>query len=70
MTDTTELYYAEMEAERNNAEIGYFNVRPQADTLANRALFRAGFERAFRILWNRLPASGEASVEEQARRTE
>lgn len=70
MSDSTELYYAEMEAERNNAEISYFTARPQADTLANRALFRAGFERAFRILWNRLLASGEASVEVQSGRVE
>lgn len=47
----SEAYYAEMEANRNDSEDEYFKARPQADTLANRSLFRAGFERAFSIAY-------------------
>lgn len=54
----SELYYAEMEAARNEAEDAYFKARPQLiRSFAEQALFRAGFERAFRLLWN---PSGEA----------
>lgn len=52
MSDTTEHYYAEMEAARNEAERAYFDARPQLDrkgTLST--VFRAGFERAFAALW-------------------
>lgn len=46
-----ELYYAEMESARNTCEEAYFCARPQSDTLSNRSVFRAGFERAFSLLW-------------------
>lgn len=49
--DTSELYYAHMEADRNEAEEAYFKARPQADGLYSRQLFRAGFERAYQKLW-------------------
>lgn len=53
MSDTLENYYAEMEYERNKAEDAYFNARPQLmRTGKDEALFRAGFERAFNLLWN------------------
>lgn len=56
MTDSTELYYAEMEAARSDAEKAYFEARPQHMWMpADHALFRAGFERAFQLLWK--PAS-------------
>jgi len=47
-----ELYYAEMEAARNEAEEAYFKARPQIHySIENRTLFKAGFERAFKKLW-------------------
>jgi hypothetical protein len=53
----SELYYAEMEAARNKAEDEYFKARPQLmRSLAEQALFRAGFERGFQKLWNERPA--------------
>jgi hypothetical protein len=51
-TDNTEIYYAEMEAVRNEAEDAYFNARPPLDEEAHRDIFRAGFERGFQKLWN------------------
>lgn len=48
----SELYHAEMEAARNDAVDAYFEPRPQADHLSNRALFKAGFERGFKKLWD------------------
>jgi hypothetical protein len=48
----TETYYAEMEAARNRSEAAYFKARRAFDSPANRHLFRAGFERAFDILWS------------------
>jgi hypothetical protein len=56
VTDTTEMYYAEMEAARNAAEEAYFDARPQFDrnSLLS-AVFRAGFERAFQALWKPKP---------------
>lgn len=54
----SEFYYAEMEAARNEAEKAYFEARPQLlDTPTKRALFRAGFERAFEKLWHALHTS-------------
>ena len=48
MTDSTERYYADMEAARNEAEDAYFKARPQMlSTISERQLFRAGFERGF-----------------------
>lgn len=56
----SELYYAEMEAARNESEAAYFAARPQADTLANHSIFCAGYERAFQKLWQQQeqPAKG------------
>jgi hypothetical protein len=51
--DSNELYYAHMEADRNEAEDAYFSARPSLGTDADKALFRAGFERAYTKLWNR-----------------
>jgi hypothetical protein len=51
----SELYYAEMEAARNTTVEAYFLARPQADSLANRTIFKAGFERAFAMLWKEPP---------------
>ena len=52
--DSTELYYAEMEAARNTCMDAYFGARPQLlKTHAEQALYRAGFERAFQHLWNK-----------------
>lgn len=50
--DSTERYYANMEHARNYHEDEYFKARPQLlKTHAEQALFRAGFERAFKFLW-------------------
>lgn len=55
MSDRVELYYAEMEAARNEAEDAYFRARPNLQRNApEQALFRAGFERAFEKLWGRV----------------
>lgn len=55
MTNSTELYYAEMEAARNEVERDYFDARPQFDRMGKEGTtFRAGFERAFQKLWNQL----------------
>lgn len=51
--DSTERYYASMEHARNYHEDEYFKARPRADCIANRTLFRAGFERAFNFVWQR-----------------
>lgn len=47
-----ELYYAEMEAARNEAADLYFDARPQLDPIRCRTLFEAGFERGFKKLWD------------------
>jgi hypothetical protein len=63
MSDSTELYYAEMESARNEAEDLYFAARPRLiGTADERSLFRAGFERGFQELWNRqsTPETGTA----------
>lgn len=52
MSDTTELYYAEMEVARNEAEDAYFKARPMVDTERDRIRFRAGYERAFKKLFD------------------
>ena len=57
MTDSTELYYAEMEAARNEAERAYFAARPNNDNRFERKAFRDGFERAFQGLWKALPTA-------------
>lgn len=50
--DSTERYYAEMEAARNTAMDAYFIARPQIlRTHALESIFRAGFERAFAMMW-------------------
>lgn len=51
---STERYYADMEHARNYHEHEYFKARPQLmHSLTESALFRAGFERAFKFLWER-----------------
>ncbi len=57
--DSTELYYAEMEAARNTAEAAYFTARPLLNEGPPVETFRAGFERAFRLLWK--PTAAETS---------
>jgi hypothetical protein len=56
MSDSTEVYYAEMEAARNSACDAYFAARPYLERDSERAqykaLFYAGFERAFAMLWH------------------
>lgn len=49
--DTSELYYAHMEADRNEEEEAFFAARPKFDYPIQRATFRAGFERAYQKLW-------------------
>ena len=66
--DSTELYYSEMEAARNSAEDQYFGARPQLlRTFAETSIFRAGFERAFQLLWQQ---RGAAETDEQRWRQE
>lgn len=48
-----ELYYAEVEAARREAEDAYFGARPQADTIINRRLFQAGFDRAYEHMYRK-----------------
>jgi hypothetical protein len=55
--DSTERYYAEMEAARHESEEAYFNARPSLWNECDRALFRSGFEHAFKLLWDRQHAS-------------
>lgn len=51
-SDSTELYYAHMEADRNEAERAYFDARPLIDREGwPVTAFRAGFERAYAKLW-------------------
>lgn len=53
MNDMSEQYYADMESARADAETAYFGARPSLlDSHERRSLFRAGFERAFRKMWN------------------
>jgi hypothetical protein len=52
VSDSTELFYAEMEHARMNSLVHYFAARPQADSLANRAIFKSAFERGFAAAWN------------------
>lgn len=60
MSDSSERYYAEMEAARNQSEDAYFDARPELmKTVQLATLFRAGFERAFHLHWiamSNLPA--------------
>lgn len=61
-TDSNELYYAEMEAAREDALDAYFEARPQLlGSFAERALFRAGFERGFEPLWRKVQAQARES---------
>lgn len=68
MADSMELYYAEMEAGRNDAENKFFAARPSLDSGPEpelyRKLFRAGYERAFHRLWKERPASREGESRE------
>jgi hypothetical protein len=58
VSDSTERYYAEMESARNATEDAYFKARPSlglgtpAEMELWRTVFRAGFERGFRYLWD------------------
>lgn len=61
-SDSTEIYYAEMEAARNTACDAYFIARPQADSIDRRTVFKAGFERAFAMLWHGGRAAQETPV--------
>lgn len=54
--DMSELYYAEMEAARNEEEDAYFAARPDRDSEFNRLIFGAGFERGYHKLWSGLVA--------------
>ena len=56
----SELYYAEMEAARNEAEAAYFAARPPLDAPICHDTFRAGFERAFALLWTHARARSQA----------
>lgn len=53
MSDSTELFYSEMERALAEAESAYFEARSNRDTEFNRLLFGAGFERAFKLLWKK-----------------
>lgn len=48
---SAEKYYADMEYDRNITVDAYFIARPEIDTPENRKVFKAGFERAYSILW-------------------
>lgn len=50
--ESTERYYAEMEAARNQCEEHYFAARPQVDTRVYRQLFRDAFDRGFGKAYN------------------
>lgn len=55
MSDSTERYYAAMESARNTASEEYFTARPQLDrTIEQKTLFNAGFERAYKPLYEAL----------------
>ncbi len=59
MPDTSELYYAHMEADRNEAEDAYFKARPALSRHPVEVkLFRDGFERAYAKLWPVVVAGG------------
>jgi hypothetical protein len=63
--DSTERYYAEMEAARNTAMDAYFIARPQIlRTHALESIFRAGFERAFAMMWAAANAVSEVTADE------
>ena len=57
----SEQYYIEMETARNKAEKDYFMARPQHDDESNRRFFRAGFERAFSLMWGKRDRQDPAS---------
>ncbi len=56
--DTSELYYAHMEADRNEAEQAYFAARPWLESPNERLSFKAGFERAYTKLWPAVISGG------------
>jgi hypothetical protein len=62
-----ELYYAEMEAARNSAADAYFAARPSLKDFAAITAFKAGFERAFAMMWARTLAVEAATVETGAK---
>lgn len=47
-----ELERATLEAERNAAVDAYIEARPQLDSIHNRRIFEAGFERAWNLRQN------------------
>ncbi len=62
MSNDNERYYAEMESARNISMEAYFAARPQLfKTIEQQCLFKAGFERAFAMLWTRALAVEEAT---------
>jgi len=63
-----ELYYAEMEATRNQSIDAYFECRPQLlRTIEQETIFKAGFERAFAMMWARLQALETSAQKEVAK---
>lgn len=56
--DSIEQYYAHMESDRNESEAAYFDARPFIDREGTPVdTFRAGFERAYQLLWDDLQSS-------------
>ncbi len=60
MSNDNERYYAEMESARNISTDAYFEARPDVDTPGFRSSFKAGFERAFAMMWARATAMESA----------
>jgi hypothetical protein len=59
MTAVHELYYAYMEAHRIEAEDAYFEARPGLTRSPEvQRVFRDGFERAYRKLWDAMVRGG------------
>lgn len=58
--DSTERYCADMEHARNFHEDAYFKARPKlAASEYEKKIFRAGFERAFKFMWERFTNAEE-----------
>lgn len=65
MSDQSELYYAEMEAARNEAEKTYFDARPTLDTKIHHLIFRVGFVRGFNLLWDKQQSAADRMSEQK-----
>jgi hypothetical protein len=69
VSDSSEIYYAEMEAARNSAWDAYQLARPHLLRSDNarqlQALFNAGFERAFALLFHGGQAAQETTSGER-----